>query len=164
MGYFRPWMADPIAPYDVRLAARVVLLAPTGRILLLRHRGPRAPFWATPGGGLDPGESFPDAARRELREETGLDLPLGPCIWEDRFDLQGTARIQLQRFFLARAPAEDLPQGVDRNHALEGISAARWWSVDELATSLDEIYPRRLPELLARLAAEGPPREAVVLG
>ena len=146
-----------------RLAARVVLVAPTGRVLLLLQRGPRAPFWATPGGGLEPGESFEDAARRELREETGLDLPVGPWIWEDRFDLQGTARIQLERFFLGRSPAEELPRGVEEDHAAEGITAARWWSVEELATSREEIYPRRLAELLVRLRDEGPPVEPIAL-
>lgn len=157
-------MSAPHHPADVRLAARVALLAPTGRILLLRHRGPRAPFWATPGGGLEPGESFEQAARRELGEETGLVLPIGAWIWEDRFDLQGTARIQLERFFLVRAPAEELPRGVEHHHAVEGITAARWWSVEELGTSQEEIYPRGLAELLVRLAAEGPPAQPIVLG
>lgn len=157
-------MTGPRSPVDPRLAARVVLLSPTGRILLLRHRGPRAPFWATPGGGLEPGESFQDAARRELHEETGLELPLGPWLWEDRFDLQGTARIQLERFFLAHAAAEELPRAVERHHAVEGIDAARWWSIDELAASAEEIYPRRLAELLERLAAEGPPPRPLVVG
>jgi len=59
-------------PSGPRLAGRAVVLGPSGRILLLHHRGPHRPFWATPGGGLEPGESFEDAARRELREETGL--------------------------------------------------------------------------------------------
>lgn len=156
----------PAMPPDTtpRLAARVVLLSPGGRILLLRQRGPRAPFWATPGGGLEPGESFEEAARRELREETGLALELGPWIWEDRFDDQGTARIQLERFFLARASAEDLPRGVERHHAVEGITGARWWSVEELAASAEEVYPVRLADLLVRLRAEGPPERPIVLG
>lgn len=31
-------------------------------------------FWATPGGGLDPGESYEDAACREMLEETGTTI------------------------------------------------------------------------------------------
>ena len=61
----------------VREAARVLLLDEQGRLLLWRVEDPNidiASLWITVGGGLEPGESFEEAALRELAEETGLDL------------------------------------------------------------------------------------------
>ena len=61
-----------------RPASRILLTDPAGRVLLFRFTpDDRPPFWCTPGGALDPGESYEQAARRELREETGLDLDCG---------------------------------------------------------------------------------------
>src|SRR3954469_11583996 len=62
-----------------RPSSRLLILDPQGRVLLFRfvHKnGPLAgqDFWATPGGGLEPGEGFEAAAIRELREETGIEI------------------------------------------------------------------------------------------
>ncbi|MGA9747269.1 MAG: NUDIX domain-containing protein [Nocardioides sp.] len=52
-------------------AAGVIVLDERGRILLQRRADDG--LWGIPGGALEPGESFEDAARRELEEETGLE-------------------------------------------------------------------------------------------
>ena len=64
---------------QIRQTARVVVLDPAGRVLLLGSRltDPAVPpgdvqFWYTPGGGVEDGETVRTAAVRELAEEIGL--------------------------------------------------------------------------------------------
>ena len=68
------WHANPLP------AAAVLLERPDGgdtAILLLRRAvEPGAGAWDLPAGYLDPGESFEQAARREAREESGIDVEL----------------------------------------------------------------------------------------
>src|SRR5580704_12370259 len=93
-----------------RHAARVVLLDPDGRVLLMRYDDgpPNGRHWSTPGGGLEPGEDYASAAARELVEETGwTDIEVGAEV--HRRDLvmgyAGETVRQHERFFLARTGA-----------------------------------------------------------
>ena len=52
-----------------------VIVEVDGGIALVRRRNP-PPGWAIPGGFIDYGERAEDAARREMREELGLDVEL----------------------------------------------------------------------------------------
>ncbi|HSK23407.1 MAG TPA: NUDIX domain-containing protein [Egicoccus sp.] len=147
----------------VRHAARVLLLDPLDRVLLVAH-APTASrrVWTAPGGGLKPGESHEQAAARELREELGVEPRLGPWIWWRRvtFPFRGLWLDQEERWFLARAEVDVAAAPLDDLEAVE----ARWWSLDELSTTRETLAPAALPEHLARLRADGPPSDPLDVG
>jgi 8-oxo-dGTP pyrophosphatase MutT (NUDIX family) len=139
----------------VRLAGRIIVLDPANRVLLFRYDDP-PPFgvhWATPGGGLDPGEDYHAGAVRELREETGwADVPVSreEVLRHDRTLLRGTeVWRQHERFFLARVDVPQRPVGdVNGMHASDGIAAARWWTLAELQSTTETIIPPNLAAVL----------------
>jgi mutator protein MutT len=52
-----------------------------GKVLLVKRRfEPLAGEWSIPGGGVELGETLHDTVVREMREETGLDVEVGPVI------------------------------------------------------------------------------------
>jgi 8-oxo-dGTP diphosphatase len=63
------------APPKTPLVTVDIIVEAGGGIVLVRRRNPPL-GWALPGGFVDPGESVAQAARREAKEETGLDVEL----------------------------------------------------------------------------------------
>ncbi len=88
------------------------------------HR-PRYDDWTLPKGKLDPGEDFETAARREVREEIGVDASLGDPLPPTTYtDHQG--RSKLVRYWLMQAPADgtfEANDEVDRLDWLPGPGA-----------------------------------------
>lgn len=113
--------------YPHPAVAACVLVERAGRVLLARRaRDPERGKWDIPGGFTDEGEHPEDAARRELREETGLDVELGDFfgIWPDWYGEAKDAAYVVALFWRATANGE--PQAAD------DVSDLRWFSPDEL--------------------------------
>ncbi|MCD4785637.1 MAG: NUDIX hydrolase [Candidatus Eremiobacteraeota bacterium] len=62
---------------DKRIRIRIAVVIPRGdEILLVRHVKGDRQYWLIPGGGLDWGETIEDCAKREIKEETNLDVKI----------------------------------------------------------------------------------------
>ncbi|GAA0801055.1 NUDIX hydrolase [Spirilliplanes yamanashiensis] len=147
-------------PRTARTAARVLLVDARDRVLLFRGWDPARPghrYWFTPGGGLEPGETMAAGAVRELFEETGLSLPepaLGAPVWHETtdFPFDGVWYRQEQDFFLVRVESWEVDTAGFDDVEKVSVDDHRWWSVPELATTAEKVYPLDLVPLLERVA------------
>jgi 8-oxo-dGTP diphosphatase len=138
-----------------RPAARILLCDSAGRVLMFRFVAPdRPPFWCTPGGALDPDESYPAAARRELFEETGIDAEPGPEIAQrvvDFLTIEGVPVTADERYFrvMVDAPAINCAG----HTALERRVMREWrWFARAELEALEELwFPRELFAMLDAL-------------
>lgn len=155
-----PDRSEPVRP-----TARVILLDRDDRVLLMKGRLPGAASgpgaWFTIGGGVEAGETYLQAAAREIREETGiLDAQLGPVVWLREGVLNAPHPMRLvEQYVVARCHgAEPDRAGWDAvERAL--IEDIRWWSVQELMTTPDRVFPPGLARLLQDLLAGDLPAE-----
>jgi 8-oxo-dGTP diphosphatase len=145
-----------------RPAARLLIVDPAGRLLLFRfvHKTGALTgkdYWATPGGAVEDGETFEQAAIRELAEETGIrreDVGLQVARREVVIQLSDGERVLAdERFFLIEAQNETLSRDGWTADEAEILAAHRWWSPQELARTSETVWPENLAATLAAATA-----------
>ena len=152
-----------------RPTSRVVVIDGRSRILLLRLEDSALDvplLWITPGGGVSPGETYEQAALRELHEETGIVAPLGPCIWHRRVLVRwGRSLLEMdERYYAVRVDEEAVVH--DHREEIERtvITAHRWWSLEELEGTTESFAPRGLVGLLPPILAGQYPVDPLTIG
>ena len=91
-----------------------VVLDDAGRLLLVRRgREPSRGLWSVPGGRVEPGESGPDAVRREVLEETGLDVAVGEPVGSVRIPAAGGVVYDVTDYRCVLADPEQQPSAGD---------------------------------------------------
>jgi 8-oxo-dGTP pyrophosphatase MutT (NUDIX family) len=123
------------------------------RVLLIHFVLPNMTFWATPGGGVEPGETLLQTAQRELKEELGIAVELeGPIHTAvGIFEFQGELIENTDNFFTGRWNGEPQLLGATETESASLVEA-RWWTLEEVETTREPVFPRDLAAVLRRLS------------
>jgi len=132
--------------FGVRVAA---VVERDGSLLLVRHQKPdRAPYWVLPGGRLEPGETIPECAARELAEETGLEAGFSGILYVSEFLREGRHTVDIVARMALEGDGEailgsdpELAPGTEPT-----LREVRWVGVGELREI--ELLPASIKERL----------------
>lgn len=150
---------------QIRNSARAVILNKDNAVLLFKFSFPDMTdninngikeFWVTPGGGLKGEETFQDALRRELREETGLILDDNPpWIWtrEVVLEWKGQKMLSHERYFLIKLDHNEFGVAQMTDNEKATLKGQRWWSLKDILSSSEDFRPPALAVEIEKILA-----------
>ena len=112
-----------------------VIIIDDGKILLVRHEKYGGTYWVLPGGGVDFGESLADAAVREVKEETNLDIVVDKLVFVDDILPEDRHRHVVDVYFTATPIGGELRRGADSI-----LREVKYFPVEDLGTLA--FYPK----------------------
>ena len=116
----------------IRLAARAIIVK-KDRLLIVNAWGdPKVQLWCAPGGGAEMHSSLPDNLAREVREETGLTVRVGPPCLVNEYHEQASSFHQVEIFFRCKVLAGEIRE--DWQDPERVVTRRRWVTSEELAT------------------------------
>jgi len=125
------------APAEIIAAGAVVTRK--GKDILLVHR-PKYDDWSFPKGKLDPGEHIVSTAVREVAEETGLDIRLGPPLSTQRYPVRnGRLATKIVHYWVGRVIGSDDVASYTPNDEIDQVA---WLPIEEARERLTYLYDR----------------------
>lgn len=120
-----------MAPRPPRLAVRAVIVA-GGRLLLVNaYPGDKTDLWCAPGGGVEAGASLPENLMREVHEECGLTIRVGPPCLVNEFHDPGGEFHQVEVFFRCTIEAGETTE--TWQDPARVVTRRRWVTAGEMA-------------------------------
>jgi 8-oxo-dGTP pyrophosphatase MutT (NUDIX family) len=129
----------------IRIAARALILHEDRLLMVNAYPAGKSDLWCAPGGGAEAGASLPANLMRELAEETGLSISVGPPALINEFHDPATGFHQLDIFFRCTVLAGQIsaqwrdPEGV--------VTQRRFFSRADLASGRYRFKPDSLAEI-----------------
>jgi putative (di)nucleoside polyphosphate hydrolase len=147
-------------PLPLRIGVGIIVLNPNNKVFVGKRKDNPIDKWQMPQGGVDPGETFLEAMKRELKEETGIkkievlkeldywleyELPknLVGIIWKGKY------RGQKQKWFIARFLGSD--NEINLNTKKPEFIEWKWLEINELPNVIVDfkknVYKKLVEEL-----------------